>query len=410
MPRATFGLQVKTRALRLLEALLAFASDNLHENDRCIQFKWFEEDSPQPQLLIETKLRFLEQLTERDRYEGKLTKEQIKESLKRMQDYLEILTDNRLKDRGSEDWRFTLTLWSKKLAKNLEKFTEEWESRQPEKSKQQIISAATNGWANSESICTSNEPAQQATKLLTNDRVNSNPFGDMGCITDSSRFFDREELLRQIFEELNKGVNISLVGEFQIGKSSILYRIYDRSSEWLGNNSNLHGIKYAYLNLQWVDNEDEFYEALCEEALKIPVCRGFQLTRSLNGKRYILCLDEIEKMTWDGFTKRVRSQLRGLADGGNAPLKLVIASRTPLANLFPDSPELESPLAGICRQLDVKPFSDRVARAFIIQRLAGTGITFSEDEIQELFDRTQGHPGRLQVAASNLYTQMAKSI
>ncbi|HIK04806.1 MAG TPA: ATP-binding protein [Trichormus sp. M33_DOE_039] len=384
MPRATFGLQVKTRALRLLEALLTFALDNLNQGNQDIQFKWSEEDSPHPKLLIDTKLRFLEQLTQQDKYESKLSKAQIKEALKRMEDYLGILEDHRLKDRGSEDWRFTLTLWSKKLAKNLEMFAELWESRQPEKSKQQF---ASGNWQY--------ETKRHLINLFTDSQVIPNPFGDVGCITDTSRFFDREELLRQIFEELSKGVNLSLVGESQIGKSSILHRIC--------NSSNLHETKYVYLNLQWVDNEDEFYEALCEEALKIPLCRGFQLTRALSGKRYVLCLDEIEKMTWDGFTKRVRSQLRGLADGGNAPLKLVIASRTPLAYLFPDAPELDSPLAGICRSLDVKPFSESVVRAFIHQRLQGTGVIFSEEEIRELFVHSQGHPARLQFAASNLY-------
>ena len=84
--------------------------------------------------------------------------------------------------------------------------------------------------------------------------------------------------------------------------------------------------KSRYLSLEWVDDENEFYEALCD-ALSIEICRGFKLTRALRGKRIVLCLDEIEKMAWDGFTTKVRSQLRGLADGPDAPLKLVIASR-----------------------------------------------------------------------------------
>jgi len=46
-----------------------------------------------------------------------------------------------------------------------------------------------------------------------------NPFGDMGRIETPDRFFDRQDLLRRIFEELQKGSNISLVGESQVGKS-----------------------------------------------------------------------------------------------------------------------------------------------------------------------------------------------
>ena len=130
---------------------------------------------------------------------------------------------------------------------------------------------------------------------------------------------------------------------------------------------NLAGVNFIYFNLEWVESEDDFYDALCDE-LHIESCRGYEFTRALKGKRYVLCLDEIEKMAWDSFTVNLRSHLRGLADGPAAPLKLVIASRSPLAHLFPDSPERDSPLAGICRQIDVLPFSAAVAREFLIQR------------------------------------------
>lgn len=232
--------------------------------------------------------------------------------------------------------------------------------------------------------------------------IQPNPFGDMGCITDASRFFGREELLRQVFEELDKGVNLSLVGERQSGKSSILYKISTQGAERSQLTAKPQPV-FVYLNLQWVDDEDDFYEALCDKLGISKNCRGYKLTRALQGKRYVLCLDEIEKMTWDGFTKNLRSQLRGLADGGDVPLKLVIASRSPLAHLFPDSPKDDSPLAGICRQLDVLPFSEEVARAFLTHRLQGTGVMFSEWEIADLFAETGGHPAKLQRAAADLY-------
>ena len=225
-----------------------------------------------------------------------------------------------------------------------------------------------------------------------------NPFGDTGRITNPECFFDREELLRQVFEELGKGANLSLVGPSQVGKSSLLSMVCALGPERMG----LPPEAFAYLNLEWVENEDEFYQALCD-ALGIETCRGFSLTRALRGKRYVLCLDEIEKMAWDGFTVRVRSQLRGLADGPAAPLRLVIASRSPLAHLFPDSPELDSPLAGICHPLDVGPFPPDIARAFLAERLQGTGVTFTEREISELLAETGGHPAKLQHAAAELY-------
>jgi len=229
-----------------------------------------------------------------------------------------------------------------------------------------------------------------------------NPFGDTGRITDPARFFDREDLLRRIFEELEKGVNLSLVGAGQVGKSSLLEMVCAKGPPRLV----LPEAAFAYLNLELVDNEHEFYEALCE-ALGVATSRGFQLTRALRGRRHILCLDEIEKMAWDGFTVGLRSHLRGLADGANAPLKLVIASRSSLDRLFPDSPELDSPLAGICRQLDVRPFAPDVVRTFLAERLGSAGVSFSEEQIADLLTRSGGHPARLQRAAADLYDQMA---
>jgi hypothetical protein len=225
-----------------------------------------------------------------------------------------------------------------------------------------------------------------------------NPFGDVGCITDPARFFDREELLRQIFEELGKGVNISLVGESQVGKSSLLTMV----CKWGPEQLSLSPGAFAYLNLEVVENEDDFYEALCE-ALGIETCRGFKLTRILRGRRIVLCLDEIEKMAWEGFTVRLRSQLRGLADGSDSPLKLVIASRSPLSHLFPDSPELDSPLASVCHQVDVGPFPPDVARAFLAHRLRGTSVAFTEHEVSKMLVETDGNPAKLQQVAAGMY-------
>lgn len=231
-----------------------------------------------------------------------------------------------------------------------------------------------------------------------------NPFGAVGRIEAPEHFFDREELLRQIFEELDKGCNLSLVGESRIGKSSLLAMIGKSGAQRMRRPPDL----FAYMSMEWVDDENDFYETLCEE-LQIECCRGGKLRRALKGSRRILCLDEIEKMTWNGFTERVRSHLRGLADGANAPLRLVIASRSPLDHLFPDSPGMTSPLAGICHKIDVKPFPKQIARQFLLQRLKGMGIHFTETQIQDLISQTEGHPAKLQEEAAKLFRELTKT-
>lgn len=148
-------------------------------------------------------------------------------------------------------------------------------------------------------------------------RILINPFGKVGRITNPADFFGREELLRQIFEELDKGSNRSIVGESQVGKSSLLSMVCILGPDRL----KLSPSAFVYLDMQGIHDENDFFEALCD-ALGIPTCRGFRLVRALRSKRYIVCLDEVEKMTKDRFTGDEREELRGLADGADAPLKL----------------------------------------------------------------------------------------
>ena len=83
-------------------------------------------------------MRFLEELTNKDPYPGRLTKEQIKFALKYcFKDFLGILRDNRPGAKGLHGWNFTLTLWHRRQDKeeNLKRFDLEWKRRLPEKSK-----------------------------------------------------------------------------------------------------------------------------------------------------------------------------------------------------------------------------------------------------------------------------------
>ncbi len=130
--RPNYGPTAQERTKRLLEALLAYANDELEGSERLqIEANW----QTQNKLVVRTKVRFLEELTAKYQQNSKLDTEQIKEALKRLKDWLEILEDNRTKTQGSEDWHFTLNLWSKDKQENLKQFEFEWESRRAKKSK-----------------------------------------------------------------------------------------------------------------------------------------------------------------------------------------------------------------------------------------------------------------------------------
>lgn len=226
----------------------------------------------------------------------------------------------------------------------------------------------------------------------------SNPFSDNGKITNPARFFDHEPSLRQLFEELSKGCNISLVGEPEIGKSSLLYMIYLLGKEHLKPCPD----GFIYLDLQNIHDENYLFEEICYE-VGVPLERKDRLARELRGKRFILCLDEIQVLTDEEcFPPRVRSKLRGLSDGGDAPFKLVAASRSPFSQLFPHS-DKRSPLD--IPPTRVLPFSRKEAEEFLKSRLKPTGIKFSPDEIDTIINLSEGHPAKLQRAAAELFDQ-----
>ncbi|WP_424097461.1 NB-ARC domain-containing protein [Moorena producens] len=143
MPRPTYGPKVKDRALRLFEALVSFTQDIGNQGNKKIEFHWKKKTSTNLKLLIETQTRFLIELTKKDNYPGSLSKAQVVEALQRMEDFLGILEDNRVKKKGTEVRHFTLTLYAQDLATNLEIFKQQWDNKRPEKSKQQSLATAT---------------------------------------------------------------------------------------------------------------------------------------------------------------------------------------------------------------------------------------------------------------------------
>ena len=134
MPRFDCGPTIQTRTRRFLEALLTYANCDLGSNNfdtkSPIKIVWKDRESACPQLQIETKLRYLVELAANHSSAGKpITKQHIWEAIKRLEDFLEILQDNRLQTQGKEEWRFTLTLWSRDVEENLKQFDLEWQKR-----------------------------------------------------------------------------------------------------------------------------------------------------------------------------------------------------------------------------------------------------------------------------------------
>jgi hypothetical protein len=235
----------------------------------------------------------------------------------------------------------------------------------------------------------------------------NNPFiPQHGKIDDPRFFFGREREIRWVFQTLNCGSSVAIIGERAIGKSSLLQAIYRQAPNQLD-----HPRQPIYLDLKNVCDENDFYGALCDKA-GIETVKGYLLQRALESHRLLLLLDEVEKMTWDGFTNQVRGQLRGLAEGNNAPLRLVVAACTSLDTLFPDSQDtnMTSPFKGICIEEKLKQWDEEISREFIASRLQASWLTpvaqpvnFTEEEIAGLIAKSGGYPQKLMQLCYHTY-------
>ncbi|MBD2502824.1 tetratricopeptide repeat protein [Anabaena azotica] len=119
MGDASYGDVVKARVRTLLERFLAYANDELENCERFkIDCNW---ETPK-QVIVRTQLRVLAELSG-------LSKEQVRDGLNALKDFLKILEDLREHKRGSENWHFRLKLWDDKRNKdgNLQKFDAEWQ-------------------------------------------------------------------------------------------------------------------------------------------------------------------------------------------------------------------------------------------------------------------------------------------
>ncbi len=231
------------------------------------------------------------------------------------------------------------------------------------------------------------------------DSPPQNPFIPLtGMVDDPKLFFDREREIRDIFELLNSSSHVAVIGEKGIGKSSVLQAICREAESKL-----LQPREGVYLDLRSLENEDEFYMALCDR-LKIPESKGYPLTRELNKKKRLLVMDKVEKLTEDGFIESgIASHLRGLAEGMDPPLRLIFSSNQSLNQLYKNQRITSSPFENLLIEVTLKPWDETTARAFIAQRLASTPVSFTEEEIAQIIAETGGHPQQLMERCYQLF-------
>ena len=229
-----------------------------------------------------------------------------------------------------------------------------------------------------------------------------------GAIDNPQLFFDRSREIRNIFETLNSGSSVAVIGKSAMGKSSLLMEICRQVPTQLRTPR-----QPIYLDLNGCIDESQVYDRF---ANKIDIeIKNSDLYSALQDRKLLLALDNIE---CDGFTRSVRNRLRALGEGSQSSLKLVIAATKSLDDLFNDSQDGgTSPLAGICQDEVLKPWNESIIRKFIDSRLNALWLTpvtnsvsFTEEEIARLIAESGGHPQKLMQLCYQTYASYLEEI
>lgn len=348
MARPSYGPEAKKRSHHLFTALLDYANDELNCDEMTldalrpqIQTHWQTEQ----RLVVRTKVRFLEALTKLAN--TPLSSEQIKEALRRFEDFLEILDDNRPNKGGSEVWHFTLNLWHKRSDRsaNLRRFEQEWEHRRPQKSKQVTSEKESEGTSEDRQdfwwqLCRESLEAQQYGRLTINpltvtdgftfdlhelylplglvertrqDRQEANDGSSSKVQLDESEDSEATLSLEEFFSRLQSEgkQRVAIVGEPGAGKTTLLQKI----ATWLLEQQVLP-VWISLADLQGTTLENYLLQDWLKQAtrkISVPLELQEAFAQQVAQGRVWLLLDAIDEMAIDAamaLTGLAR-QLRG---------------------------------------------------------------------------------------------------
>ncbi|MGK7913256.1 MAG: NACHT domain-containing protein [Synechococcus sp.] len=248
MPTQRYGPISQRRSRSLLFALVDFANDCLDAEERQqdilrphLQTHW---QSP-TRLVVRAKLRYLQMLSKLAQPENPLSLPQIKTALKHLGDFVGILDDNRTVKRGSDQWHFTLTLWSDRWNRdeNLAQFNRAWVAARPDSSCAELMVSASGEKQQAES-----DRWQQLCREALDTQLTSNPLtagdgmafelGDiyvpLGIVERKGRSQEDEDANPEVYEprelvdrltDFEGPARVAIVGEPGAGKTTSLQQV-----------------------------------------------------------------------------------------------------------------------------------------------------------------------------------------
>ncbi|OGG50687.1 MAG: hypothetical protein A3F84_09665 [Candidatus Handelsmanbacteria bacterium RIFCSPLOWO2_12_FULL_64_10] len=228
------------------------------------------------------------------------------------------------------------------------------------------------------------------------EQPSPNPFTQRGMIRDPGQFFGRRTELNHIFDRLRKMQSVSVVGERRIGKSSLLYHVFQTGRERIG-----AGVLLVYTDLPDVKDETGFYGRACQ-ALGVEGNDFGSLERVVRERKVAVCLDEFEKVAGQpGFSRGFFDSLRSLAQSGN--FALLITTQHSLADLCRNEQIATSPFWNIFARVDLGLFVQEEAEAFVPVHFRAAGVSVTAEEIVRVLQMAGRFPFFLQLACYHLF-------
>lgn len=244
--------------------------------------------------------------------------------------------------------------------------------------------------------------------------MEKNPFFNRNKIRNPDHFFGRKDELITIFTRLLNLQSSDVYGERKIGKSSLLYYIYSKASDKLGND-----YKVGYINLgdahYYTVNDflsNSLKELGCKSEVIIP-SNDLQInliafTESIKElrkeKKAVLLIDDFENLKEkNDFNFNVFKTMRSLGDNGD--IAYVTATVPSIKTLCIEG-NFISPLYNIFSQVHLMQFTPDETFEFLEAKI---GLEeFDERERNFIYQIANNYPLHLQIACYHVFENKRK--
>ena len=260
------------------------------------------------------------------------------------------------------------------------------------------------------------------------ERMNAtNPFIYGNPLTDPQRFIGRRAEVEQLYSRLRNPEfeSSSLVGERRMGKTSVLNFI-SHPDIVRRNGLDPAGCHFVYVDLQMLGPdttptrlyqhllrrigtkiEDPELKEMLDAMDQSETIDNYDLSDLFDivdqkEQHIVLLLDEFENIGANAnFGPEFYYGLRSLAIHHN--LALVTSSQSDLVELSRSDAIRSSPFFNIFATIHLQPFGTKDVGEFLQTYLEGTGVPFTQKEVQYLWQIAGGFPFLLQMASAMLF-------